>query len=174
MDGLLPTRPFLCQSPTSNIRPGGVYWHILPGLCLWYLARGRRHLASRHLSLGHQSFRFVLMGLAVRSCGQGKVRSVGLLTPGGLSHQSLSWPASEGSLEERHMVKPNQLQVRQKWPSSPCPVPCPYGLEEAEGQTHQQALLQCGYVHACYSVWEGREVPRLLLRSSILEPPSDW
>lgn len=56
-------------------------WHFLPGLCLCYLAWERRHLASRHLSLGHQSFRFVHMGFAMRSCGQDKARSMGPLTP---------------------------------------------------------------------------------------------
>lgn len=74
---------------------------------------------------------------------------MGLLTPDGPSHQSFVWSATEGILEGRHLLKPKQLQARQKWPSSPCLALCHYNLGETEGQTHQQALFQHGYVHAC-------------------------
>lgn len=92
-----------CYGWTATYRalllPGrvGSIWHCLLGLCLCYLARGRRHLAFGHSSLGHLSFQFVHMGSAVSSCGQHKTRSVGLLTPDGPSHQSLAWAATAGS-----------------------------------------------------------------------------
>lgn len=85
--------PFPARAPVLGPGQAGSRWHFLPGLCFCYLAWKRRHLASRHRSLGHQSFRFVHMGFSMRSCGQGKTRSMGRLTPDGPSRQSLSPPA---------------------------------------------------------------------------------
>lgn len=118
------TGPF-CYGWTATHRalplPGqvGSVWRFLPGFCLCYLARGRRHLAFRHSSLGHLSFQFVHMGSALRSCGPRKARLVGLLTHDGQSHQNLAWAGTAGSLEGRHTLKPKQPQARQNWLSSP-------------------------------------------------------
>lgn len=97
---------------------------------------------------------------------------MGLLTPDKPSHESLAWPAAEGSLEGRPTLSPKQLQARQNWPSSPAQHFVIVVWEKLRPRLTSKLFLSmamCMRVEVC---WGSKEVPLLLLHSSILGDPT--